>query len=65
MGGGTGEENRWKASVPVGCAVQEKGKAALHCPCFGGVKKKVREVGTGGKEISRAVKDNYILLMIV
>lgn len=29
MGGGTGEKNRWKASVPAGWAVQEKEKAAL------------------------------------
>lgn len=55
MGGGTGEKNKWKASVPVGCAVL-KGKAALCGPCFGGRREEVREVETGDSEISRAIK---------
>lgn len=36
--------------------LQEKGKAARCCPCFGEVKK-VREVETGNKEILRDIKD--------
>lgn len=62
MGGGTGEESRWKASVPAAWAVQEKGKAALCGPCFG-EDKKVRKM-KGGKEVLKAVKDSCIILMV-
>lgn len=60
MGGGTEEENRWKASVPAGWALQEKEKAALCGPCFG-EDKKVRKMKAGGKEVLNAVKDSYII----
>lgn len=54
MGGGTGEGNRWKASVPAGWAVQEKGKAALCGPCFEEVKKVKKMKVRRFKELSKA-----------